>query len=72
MFQLLLCWVFSVNFNLSLPSAVLKIKAVDPGVVVIQGTEAQKYLAMSDEGRLYGSVSIHNRWVMYVLVIQNI
>lgn len=39
-------------------SAVLKIKAVDRGVVVIRGTEAGRYLAMSDEGRLYGSVSI--------------
>uniref|UniRef100_A0A8C9X1J7 Fibroblast growth factor n=1 Tax=Sander lucioperca TaxID=283035 RepID=A0A8C9X1J7_SANLU len=32
---------------------VLKLKAVDRGVVVIQGTEAGRYLAMSDEGRLY-------------------
>lgn len=52
----LFSWFQSCSF-----SAVLKIKAVDPGVVVIQGTEAQQYLAMSDEGRLYSSVSIHNR-----------
>ncbi|XP_024918657.1 putative fibroblast growth factor 1 isoform X2 [Cynoglossus semilaevis] len=38
---------------------VLKIKAVDRGVVVIQGTETGKYLAMNDEGCLYSSVSIH-------------
>lgn len=40
-------------------SAILKLKAVDRGVVVIQGTEACRYLAMSDEGRLYSSVSIY-------------
>ncbi|XP_037316836.2 putative fibroblast growth factor 1 isoform X2 [Pungitius pungitius] len=34
---------------------VLKLKAVDKGVVVIQGTQAGRYLAMSDEGRLYSS-----------------
>ncbi len=46
-------------FNLFfLLSAVLKLKAVDRGVVIIQGTEAERYLAMSDEGSLYGSVSI--------------
>lgn len=45
--------------NLVLLSAVLKVKAVDRGVVVIEGTEAGRYLAMSDEGRLYGSVSIY-------------
>lgn len=45
--------------NLVLLSAVLKLKAVDRGVVVIEGTEAGRYLAMSDEGRLYGSVSIY-------------
>lgn len=43
----------------NLPPAVLKIKAVDRGVVVIQGTETGKYLAMNDEGCLYSSVSIH-------------
>ncbi|KAG7466617.1 fibroblast growth factor 1 [Solea senegalensis] len=37
---------------------VLKIKAVDRGVVVIQGTEAGRYLAMSDEGRLYSSPTV--------------
>lgn len=37
--------------------AILKLKAVDRGVVVIRGTEAGRYLAMNDEGRLYGSVS---------------
>eukprot|EP00066_Takifugu_rubripes_P019763 XP_011609029.1 PREDICTED: putative fibroblast growth factor 1 isoform X1 [Takifugu rubripes] len=36
---------------------VLKLKAVDRGVVVIRGTEAARYLAMNDQGRLYGSVS---------------
>ncbi|XP_029367823.1 putative fibroblast growth factor 1 [Echeneis naucrates] len=34
---------------------VLRIRAVDRGVVVIQGTEAGRYLAMSNEGRLYSS-----------------
>ncbi|XP_017279648.1 putative fibroblast growth factor 1 [Kryptolebias marmoratus] len=38
--------------------AVLKLKAVDRGVVVIQGTEAERYLAMSDEGRLYSSPAV--------------
>ncbi|XP_078116951.1 putative fibroblast growth factor 1 [Sander vitreus] len=37
---------------------VLKLKAVDRGVVVIQGTEAGRYLAMSDEGRLYSSPTV--------------
>ncbi|XP_029020356.1 putative fibroblast growth factor 1 [Betta splendens] len=37
---------------------VLKIKAVDRGVVVVQGTEAGRYLAMSDEGTLYSSPSV--------------
>ncbi|XP_075959684.1 putative fibroblast growth factor 1 isoform X2 [Anarhichas minor] len=38
--------------------AVLKLTAVDRGVVVIQGTEAGRYLAMSDEGRLYSSPTV--------------
>ncbi|XP_056898517.1 putative fibroblast growth factor 1 [Takifugu flavidus] len=37
---------------------VLKLKAVDRGVVVIRGTEAARYLAMNDEGRLYGSPTV--------------
>ncbi|XP_040904327.1 putative fibroblast growth factor 1 [Toxotes jaculatrix] len=37
---------------------VLKIRAVDRGVVVIQGTEAGRYLAMNDEGRLYSSSTV--------------
>ncbi|XP_076595009.1 putative fibroblast growth factor 1 [Chaetodon auriga] len=37
---------------------VLRLKAVDRGVVVIQGTEADRYLAMSDEGRLYSSAAV--------------
>ncbi|XP_034454578.1 putative fibroblast growth factor 1 [Hippoglossus hippoglossus] len=37
---------------------VLKIRSVDRGVVVIQGTEAGRYLAMSDEGRLYSSPTV--------------
>uniref|UniRef100_A0A3P8WDR6 Fibroblast growth factor n=1 Tax=Cynoglossus semilaevis TaxID=244447 RepID=A0A3P8WDR6_CYNSE len=37
---------------------VLKIKAVDRGVVVIQGTETGKYLAMNDEGCLYSSATV--------------
>lgn len=49
--------LFQLEFNICLLSAVLRIKAVDRGVVVIQGTEAERYLAMSDEGRLYSSVS---------------
>ncbi|KAM3612626.1 uncharacterized protein V6R79_011536 [Siganus canaliculatus] len=37
---------------------VLKLRAVDRGVVVIQGAETQWYLAMSDEGRLYSSPTV--------------
>ncbi|XP_030594658.1 putative fibroblast growth factor 1 isoform X2 [Archocentrus centrarchus] len=37
---------------------VLKLRAVDRGVVVIQGTEASRYLAMSGEGRLYSSPTV--------------
>ncbi|XP_061581084.1 putative fibroblast growth factor 1 isoform X2 [Cololabis saira] len=37
---------------------VLKLKAVARGVVVIQGTEAKRYLAMSDEGCLYSSPTV--------------
>ncbi|XP_026213644.1 putative fibroblast growth factor 1 [Anabas testudineus] len=37
---------------------VLKIKAVDRGVVVVQGTEAGRYLAMSDEGHLCSSPTV--------------
>ncbi|TWW55027.1 putative fibroblast growth factor 1 [Takifugu flavidus] len=43
---------------LSATEAVLKLKAVDRGVVVIRGTEAARYLAMNDEGRLYGSPTV--------------
>uniref|UniRef100_A0A8C6KNH0 Fibroblast growth factor n=1 Tax=Nothobranchius furzeri TaxID=105023 RepID=A0A8C6KNH0_NOTFU len=35
-----------------------KLRAVDRGVVVIQGTETERYLAMSEEGRLYGSRAV--------------
>lgn len=48
----------------------LKLKAVDRGVVVIRGTEAGRYLAMNDEGRLYGSVS-EPRQVNQLLLQQN-
>ncbi|XP_054648283.1 putative fibroblast growth factor 1 [Dunckerocampus dactyliophorus] len=34
---------------------VLSLRAVAPGVVVIQGRETGQFLAMSDEGRLYAS-----------------
>uniref|UniRef100_A0A3P9H4D1 Fibroblast growth factor n=1 Tax=Oryzias latipes TaxID=8090 RepID=A0A3P9H4D1_ORYLA len=37
---------------------ILKLKAVDRGVVIIQGTESQRYLAMNDEGRLYSSPAV--------------
>ncbi|KAM9309505.1 putative fibroblast growth factor 1 [Pholidichthys leucotaenia] len=37
---------------------VLKLKAVDRGVVVIRGTEAGRFLAMNDEGRLYSSPTV--------------
>ncbi|KAM3867096.1 putative fibroblast growth factor 1 [Diretmus argenteus] len=37
---------------------VLKLKAVDQGVVVIQGTETGRYLAMSNEGRLHSSLAV--------------
>lgn len=50
-----------IYVKLFLLSAVLKLTAVDRGVVVIQGTEAGRYLAMSDEGRLYSSVSVYSR-----------
>ncbi|XP_028271451.1 putative fibroblast growth factor 1 [Parambassis ranga] len=39
---------------------VLKLRSVDRGVVVIQGTEASRYLAMSDEGRLYSSPTVND------------
>lgn len=56
---LFICCSVSFVFQCFLsPSAVLKLRAVDRGVVVIQGTEAGRYLAMNDEGRLYSSVSI--------------
>ncbi|XP_076021085.1 putative fibroblast growth factor 1 [Genypterus blacodes] len=42
------------------PHTVLKLKAVDRGVVIIQGTEAERYLAMSDEGRLYSSPTVND------------
>nr|XP_033489492.1 putative fibroblast growth factor 1 isoform X2 [Epinephelus lanceolatus] len=42
----------------TLHPVVLKLKAVDRGVVVIRGTEAGRYLAMSDEGRLYNSPTV--------------
>lgn len=57
-------------------SAVLKLRAVDRGVLVIQGTRADRYLAMSDEGRLYSSVSIYslcriflNPWYESMLIV---
>ncbi|XP_043983633.1 putative fibroblast growth factor 1 [Gambusia affinis] len=37
---------------------VLKLVAVARGVVVIQGTAAGRYLAMSAQGRLYGSSTV--------------
>ncbi|CDQ84370.1 putative fibroblast growth factor 1 isoform X1 [Oncorhynchus mykiss] len=37
---------------------VLRVKSVDRGVVVIQGTEAGRYLAMSSEGKLYSSSTV--------------
>ncbi|XP_075888986.1 putative fibroblast growth factor 1 [Nelusetta ayraudi] len=37
---------------------VLKLTAVASGVVVILGTEARRYLAMSDDGRLYSSPTV--------------
>ncbi|XP_068182229.1 putative fibroblast growth factor 1 [Antennarius striatus] len=37
---------------------VLRLKAVDRGVVVIKGTEAGRYLAMNDEGLLYSSGTV--------------
>ncbi|CAJ1058034.1 putative fibroblast growth factor 1 [Xyrichtys novacula] len=37
---------------------VLKLTAMDIGVVIIQGTEAGHYLAMNGEGRLYGSPTV--------------
>ncbi|XP_034037154.1 putative fibroblast growth factor 1 [Thalassophryne amazonica] len=37
---------------------ILMLKAVDRGVVVIQGSAAELYLAMSSEGRLYGSPAV--------------
>uniref|UniRef100_UPI003AACF598 putative fibroblast growth factor 1 n=1 Tax=Centroberyx gerrardi TaxID=166262 RepID=UPI003AACF598 len=37
---------------------VLKLRAVERGVVVVQGTEAGRYLAMSDEGCLYSSSTV--------------
>uniref|UniRef100_H2T0J9 Fibroblast growth factor n=1 Tax=Takifugu rubripes TaxID=31033 RepID=H2T0J9_TAKRU len=37
---------------------IFRLKAVDRGVVVIRGTEAARYLAMNDQGRLYGSPTV--------------
>ncbi|XP_010895384.2 putative fibroblast growth factor 1 [Esox lucius] len=37
---------------------VLRVKSVDHGVVVIQGTEAGRYLAMSDDGKLNSLLTI--------------
>ncbi|XP_056149069.1 putative fibroblast growth factor 1 [Lampris incognitus] len=37
---------------------VLRLKAVDHGVVVIQGMEAERYLAMNSEGRLHSSPTV--------------
>lgn len=47
-------------------SVVLKLRAVGSGVVVIQGTEASRYLAMNDEGRLYSSVSTDLIYMKYL------
>ncbi|KAG9281219.1 putative fibroblast growth factor 1 [Astyanax mexicanus] len=38
--------------------SVLRIKAVSPGVVVIEGVEAGRFLSMSEDGTLYGSPSV--------------
>uniref|UniRef100_A0A673BYT1 Fibroblast growth factor n=1 Tax=Sphaeramia orbicularis TaxID=375764 RepID=A0A673BYT1_9TELE len=40
--------------------AVLQLKAVDRGVVVIRGTETGRYLAMNNEGRLYSSPTVND------------
>ncbi|XP_059918897.1 putative fibroblast growth factor 1 [Gadus macrocephalus] len=37
---------------------VLRLKAVEPGVVVIQGVETGKYLAMSNAGHLHSSSTV--------------
>ncbi|XP_036404802.1 putative fibroblast growth factor 1 [Megalops cyprinoides] len=37
---------------------VLRIKAVDIGVVVIEGKEAEHFLAMNSDGQLYGSPTL--------------
>ncbi|XP_042349545.1 putative fibroblast growth factor 1 [Plectropomus leopardus] len=39
---------------------VLKLTAVDRGVVVILGIEAGRYLAMSNEGQLYSSPTVND------------
>ncbi|XP_076862032.1 putative fibroblast growth factor 1 [Brachyhypopomus gauderio] len=38
--------------------SVFRIKAVSPGVVVIEGTETGRYLSMSKDGTLYGSMAV--------------
>ncbi|XP_072529677.1 putative fibroblast growth factor 1 [Salminus brasiliensis] len=38
--------------------SVLRIKAVSPGVVVIEGIEAGRFLSMSEDGTLCGSPSV--------------
>ncbi|KAI4897318.1 hypothetical protein NFI96_034025 [Prochilodus magdalenae] len=40
------------------PHTVLRIKAVSPGVVVIEGIKAGRFLSMSEDGTLYGSLSV--------------
>ncbi|KAI5096946.1 fibroblast growth factor 1 (acidic), partial [Silurus meridionalis] len=42
------------------PYTVLKVKAVSPGVVVIRGQEAGRYLAMDRSGKLYGSALLND------------
>lgn len=41
-------------------TAVLKVKAVSTGVVIIRGHTAGRYLAMDRSGKLYSTVSLND------------
>lgn len=51
-------------------TAVLKVKAVSAGVVIIRGHEAGRYLAMDRSGKLYGTVSLCMSYINIVFKLQ--
>ncbi|XP_061901844.1 putative fibroblast growth factor 1 isoform X1 [Entelurus aequoreus] len=50
---------------------VLRLTAVAPGVVVIQGRETGRFLAMSDEGRLYSTLNANDECCFLERVEEN-